>query len=1264
MLTGLSPSRVVRLTAYRDTWSIQEAKTFKMAVISSFTKNWFPSHIIIPILLCCLSSSDQEVKNEAVFKLNGSLHLYNIKIYIKSILTTLLHMCLPKKLSAETDLKSDLNLTSDQANTLLYTYRQRIPIVYKICIFEYIIKELSESLYTVQTLLFQLISSDDMLTTKGSMSHTDVDPQQLLRLHSLVMRATSILLGQISLATCNIDDIPSAFVTCINAVISSLSRYTSRNVKLSTDDLDRSLTLRESCYMLIHHIYTYTTASVTSAPATAAAATTTAATSTVYANMPKVSPLIHESYTVSVIKTLFQMLELEGLDSCVPLHTALNTLREYAALVTTNNNARPHVSDATTTTTTFTSPTTRALQQTLLVVYDNNKPLGDLDDSHHGHQPQSLPISNATTITTTITTTQSSFLDQIASILTATEKTASSKKTLLILLQWTQALYPWSQSSLIMILKMLSNYDTIAVNKHLPSTTTSTSQSYASPAQVHVSMREEEDGLVVDFITSEFITLAKQIQQTDNSNNNSGMDQESIYITRLLMFINLISSKTFLQYAIYTPTPTTGASTAIVRYQTCHYFFRIINILLTKVHTGKGHNSDLSSTFLLPAATTSLDTILPLLALLNESIRVTEGALYASIGQRILLTDLITYLNILLRPTTTTTTTIASSIKTLLELYREKLTSELLATVRTYTYFIKFSTFGKEKLGLGQLSELIASICVGGDVSYITLLMRSLTQSICADCGSISLSMCILRPSAAVYVLIAVIDAFSHIFTTGAGLLDTDKYSAVKEVISKTYLDLGQSILLTLRSYHHPTPSSTITTAPSTTATIGEDRSMLVHITQQDSTTIELILSGFPRLLSFAIYTNNSGSDNVSNSNETDVSNVYREILDEIKHLAISIFHCKDAVVSYSSTLRVEAIYTLSLIASTSPSTASTASARSHTDSTITTATTSPTAGSAATDSTSAEQSLSMFVWEQCMSEDFWQVENTSKTRLRGGVLIPPLSTIDTFRLAEAATNILTSSSHTPPTHTPPLFKEGSDKMVNLTSTLEDKITIVSQSDPSIIQHQTSKTIGVIFLLVYTQKLAQLTNPVYVTNISYITYIKTKFIKYIELYLCFLLSKDLLIQDLASMGLCMIYNTVYKIIHNILPTVVNSEDEVYINEAKIEWTGILQRTIQEIIIILAKEKRLTIDSGAAIPAVPDLTTTHLNTTGVLGTDDVTQHDPLIRAASMLSQELGIQLVQQSENIPITATAVNAQSTGRSYQFGVYTTLARVCKKVS
>ena len=138
IISGLSFERLERLTCKQEQWTATEIKQFKLNLISSFSKSWLPSNCIIPILLSCLCSEDQDVKNEAIFKINGAYSLYNIKLYCIDIFNTLVNLCLPDKMRTLQNSTS----TSEKDNSLFYQNRTQLSDKLKIAILEFIIKEM------------------------------------------------------------------------------------------------------------------------------------------------------------------------------------------------------------------------------------------------------------------------------------------------------------------------------------------------------------------------------------------------------------------------------------------------------------------------------------------------------------------------------------------------------------------------------------------------------------------------------------------------------------------------------------------------------------------------------------------------------------------------------------------------------------------------------------------------------------------------------------------------------------------------------------------------------------------------------------------------------------------------------------------------------------------------------------------------------------------------------------------------------------------
>ena len=154
IIPGLSHDRIVRLTSKQTVWAPAEIKQFKLTLITSLGKPWLPTQYILPTLLSCLSSDDQDVKNEAVFKINGATSLYNIKTYCVDIFIVLINLCLPESLTTNTTTNDN---TAATTNTRIYQHRTKLADKLKISFLEYIIKELV-SVGEVKTVLINSTS--------------------------------------------------------------------------------------------------------------------------------------------------------------------------------------------------------------------------------------------------------------------------------------------------------------------------------------------------------------------------------------------------------------------------------------------------------------------------------------------------------------------------------------------------------------------------------------------------------------------------------------------------------------------------------------------------------------------------------------------------------------------------------------------------------------------------------------------------------------------------------------------------------------------------------------------------------------------------------------------------------------------------------------------------------------------------------------------------------------------------------------------------
>lgn len=215
-------------------------------------------------------------------------------------------------------------------------------------------------------------------------------------------------------------------------------------------------------------------------------------------------------------------------------------------------------------------------------------------------------------------------------------------------------------------------------------------------------------------------------------------------------------------------------------------------------------------------------------------------------------------------------------------------------------------------------------------------------------------------------------------------------------------------------------------------------------------------------------------------------------------------------------------------------------------------------------------------------------------------------------------------------------------------SSLESKLRLISYATEKVSAREKSTT-NVFLLVLVRESMSRW------ASLGAVQSMQTKMFEWIDLSLRNLLFKDLLVQDLSVMILGNIYQCVLSL--------SAGPDSEALKE-------IAAKVAHEVIVILCKDKRLSQPVGVAVAGeqteatvAPEETVMEI----LAGQNEALNNDPLIRAASALASELGVQLVQRTDNIGTPAgnpqTNATGSSTSGSQNYGVFTSIAKLAKKV-
>lgn len=302
VVQGLSPERMHRLTVRHQTWTLADIRSLKHDLIKSFSMPWLPSALTMCILLSCLHSNDQEVKSEAIFKVNGARGLFDIHedVNAAQTISTLLNLCIHRShLSIIVD---NVCVSEDGPDALISTIcnnRSDLPNTFKIVILEFLVKEMTGHIRRHANIIFKLVKSSILYVSENtnSINPTITEEQSINNPTAFAFRSLTMKLLNKLTVKLSIEELTTHQKLLIATIKSCLQQFVVKGTRIVGEELSRSAMLRDSCYEIVSHV--------------------TVATA--------VNP---SNSDYSLVETLFKMLDLEGTHTSVTLHSALGALRE------------------------------------------------------------------------------------------------------------------------------------------------------------------------------------------------------------------------------------------------------------------------------------------------------------------------------------------------------------------------------------------------------------------------------------------------------------------------------------------------------------------------------------------------------------------------------------------------------------------------------------------------------------------------------------------------------------------------------------------------------------------------------------------------------------------------------------------------------------------------------------------------------------------------------------------------------------------------
>ena len=233
---GLSEKRVVRIFSRKKNWTKEDLKIVKLAILSNLSyvvlnqdldvkkrniisKNILPIKFLVAIAIVLSSDPDSEVSTQAVFKMNGAVHLFSMnssdyqeeKSIHTDVLIFLFSLVSPS--SSRTPLKIELRCT----------------------MLRFISKELNKYLFAVSKQVIELVfgnvfqASSNVMMIAACMHLAELFLKNIDNCDSSVRSPSSILLLQ-----------------CCKKI---LTDYSTSSLKICSDD--NQLSIRTSCYNII-----------------------------------------------------------------------------------------------------------------------------------------------------------------------------------------------------------------------------------------------------------------------------------------------------------------------------------------------------------------------------------------------------------------------------------------------------------------------------------------------------------------------------------------------------------------------------------------------------------------------------------------------------------------------------------------------------------------------------------------------------------------------------------------------------------------------------------------------------------------------------------------------------------------------------------------------------------------------------------------------------------------------------------------------------